>query len=86
MKVFVTSDIHGRFDVLDKVIMFVKERDDIVPYCDKSKFNNFVAIEYVNFSMYGVNRGSSAIRDMIVEKKPAFFFCGHVHDAFGYNN
>lgn len=187
MKVFVTSDIHGRFNVLHKIIMFLKERNDIeciilcgdisadhefycfteledkqyddykrikhmlnqvniesifilgnhdvfnvekgdndyLPYCDKKILNNFVAIEYTNFTMYGLKRegneedmafrlsklkidnksiivshmppykcldkdkngiyrGSSAIREMIKEKKPAYFFCGHVHDAFGF--
>ena len=29
MKLFVTSDIHGRFDVLSKIVKFVKEREDI---------------------------------------------------------
>ncbi|WP_267901305.1 metallophosphoesterase family protein [Clostridium tagluense] len=32
----------------------------------------------------GVYYGSGTIRDMIKEKKPAYFFCGHVHDAFGF--
>ncbi|MDT8717017.1 metallophosphoesterase [Clostridium sp. 19966] len=187
MKVFVTSDIHGRFNVLNKIIEFVKERQDIdciilcgditgdhvfsyfyeledkqyedykiikdklqqlnrkvlfiqgnhdvftvdksdityLPYCKTESFNNFIAIEYVNFLMYGTKRegneqdmicrlsklnidnksiiishlppykcldkanngvyyGSGAIRDMIKEKKPAYFFCGHVHDSFGF--
>lgn len=187
MKVFITSDIHGRFKFLEKTVTFLKDRNDIdciilcgditadheffcftdledkqyedykkiklilqqtnkevifiqgnhdvfyvhkeddsyLPYCDKKAYSNFIPIEYTNFSMFGLKRegneedmakrlsklkigkdsiivshmppykcldksedgkhhGSSAIRDMIKEKKPAFFFCGHVHDAFGY--
>ena len=187
MNVFVTSDIHGRFNVLNKIIQFVKDREEIdciilcgditrdhvvnhfneledkqyedykkikdmlqqlnrkilfvrgnhdvftvdgsdityLPYCKTVAFNNFIAIEYVNFLMYGTKRegneqdmiyrlskfnidnksivishlppykcldkvnngiyyGSGAIREMIKEKKPAYFFCGHVHDSFGF--
>lgn len=187
MKVFVTSDIHGRVDVLSKIVKFVKEREDIecvilcgditsdypgatfdelenkqyedykkivemlrqtnkrvlfilgnhdvfnvdktdinyLPYNNEAIFNNFVSIEYINFLMYGtkregneqdmvyrisklnidnksiivshvppykcldkanngVNFGSQAIRDMIKEKKPTYFFCGHVHHDFGF--
>lgn len=28
--------------------------------------------------------GSTAVRDMIKNKKPSYFFCGHVHDGFGF--
>lgn len=126
MKVFVTSDIHGRFNVLNKIIEFVKERQDIdciilcgditgdhvfsyfyeledkqyedykiikdklqqlnrkvlfiqgnhdvftvdksdityLPYCKTESFNNFIAIEYVNFLMYGTKREGNE-QDMI---------------------
>jgi uncharacterized protein len=184
MKVFVTSDIHGRFDVINKIVQFIKGREDIhtiilcgditgdhlyryffeledqqyedykkikkmlkelnrkvlfiqgnhdvfcvdkldndyLPNCKDEAFNNFTPIEYLNFSMYGTKRegneedmhsrlsklkideksiiishlppykcldndifsGSEAIRKMVKEKKPAYFFCGHVHDNFGF--
>lgn len=187
MKVFVTSDIHGRFDVVNKIAEFVKGRQDIsciiicgdvagdhestcfdeledkqyedykkindilsqlnrnvlfiqgnhdvftidksdityLPYCNTELFNNFISLEYVNFTMYGTKRdgneqdmmhrlskmdidnkrivishlppykclddpgngihyGSMAIREMIKEKRPSYFFCGHVHAAFGF--
>lgn len=187
MNVFVTSDIHGRFHVLNKIVHFLKNRKDIeciilcgdiagdyeaasfnelenrqyndykkiikileqlnkkilfilgnhdvfnidkrdrnyLPYCNIEVFKDFVSIEYINFFMYGMKRegneedmtyrlaklnihnksiiishippykcldkakngvyyGSKAIRNMIKEKKPAYFFCGHVHDAFGF--
>ena len=29
MKVFVSSDIHGRFEVLNKIVDFIKSREDI---------------------------------------------------------
>jgi Icc-related predicted phosphoesterase len=32
----------------------------------------------------GTNYGSKAINELIKDKKPAYFFCGHVHDGFGY--
>ena len=32
----------------------------------------------------GVYYGSKAIRDMIKEKKPRIFFCGHVHEDFSF--
>ncbi|MBZ9624422.1 metallophosphoesterase [Clostridium sp. FP2] len=187
MKVFITSDIHGRFDLLSKIVEFIRDREDIdciilcgditadhvvnsfneledrqyqdykknmkilhqlnkrvlfilgnhdvfnvdkgdanyLPYCNAEEFNKFVPIEYSNFIMYGTKRegneqdmvsrilklnidnksiiishlppykcldktnnsaycGSRAIRDMIKVKKPAYFFCGHVHNAFGF--
>lgn len=187
MKVFVTSDIHGRLDYIKKITEFLKCRKDIdcfiicgdftadyvtrsftelenrqydnyknlkeilstsnkdiifilgnhdtftvdksdtvyLPYNDKELYNNFVPLEYTNFYMYGLKRegdeedmkrrlsklrinsesiivshippykcldksvngihyGSTAILDMIKSKTPAFFFCGHVHNAFGF--
>ncbi|MBU3178407.1 metallophosphoesterase [Clostridium estertheticum] len=32
----------------------------------------------------GIYYGSRAIRDMTKAKKTAYFFCGHVHEAFGF--
>lgn len=184
MKVFVSSDIHGRFEVLNKIVDFIKGREDIdliilcgditgdhlyryffeledqqyedykkikemlsglnrkvlfiqgnhdvfsvdkedtdyLPNCTDEAFKNYIPIEYLNFSMYGTKRegneedmqfrlsklnidkksiiishiapykcldshiyqGSEAIRKMIKEKKPAYFFCGHVHAEFGF--
>lgn len=186
MKVFVTSDIHGRIEVFHKIVTFVKGKEDIqciilcgdisgdhtvqsmkelgikqkeecekfklllkyvnkeliyvlgnndifdveisdtayLPNCNKGDYKNFVAIEYtsslfenpINYEsednikerlnrLYineesivvshvppykcldniknGMNFGSIALRELIEEKKPAFFFCGHVHYAFG---
>jgi Icc-related predicted phosphoesterase len=183
MKVFVTSDIHGRFDVLGKIVEFIKEREDVeliilcgditgdhlyryffeledqqfedykklkemlrklnrkvlfiqgnhdvfnvdkeddyyLPNCKDEALKNFLPIEYLNFSMYGTKRegneedmaqrlskieidensiivshlppykcldsniykGSEAIRKIVKDKKPAYFFCGHVHAEFG---
>lgn len=186
MKIFVTSDIHGRIEVFHKIVTFVKGRADIeciilcgdisgdysvqslkelgikqkeeydkfkflleyvnkeliyvlgnndvfdaeisdnsyLPNCNKEEYKNFVAIEYTNFLFEnpinyesennikerlnklhineesivvshvppfkcldniknGMNFGSIALRELIKEKRPAFFFCGHVHYAFG---
>jgi Icc-related predicted phosphoesterase len=31
----------------------------------------------------GLHAGSTAIRDFIQERQPAYFFCGHIHEAEG---
>lgn len=184
MKVFVSSDIHGRVEVLNIIADFIKGREDIetiilcgdmageclykyffeledkqyedykkikeilsglnrkvlfiqgnhdvfnidkedtdyLPNCTDEAFKNFIPLEYLNFSMYGTKKegneedmarrlskleideksiiishitphkcldssiyqGSTAIRKMIKEKSPAYFFCGHVHAEFGF--
>lgn len=187
MKIFVTSDIHGRLSVVHKITEFLRDREDIdyiilcgditgdyswecfsdleekqyenyrtiresfkdikgkllfiqgnhdvfsidkddnnyLPNNNSEELKEFISMEYLNLFMYGTKRegneqdmkyrlskidienesiiishippfkcldrdnngvhyGSKSIREMIKNKKPAYFFCGHVHDGFGF--
>lgn len=186
MKIFVTSDIHGRIDVFHKIVSFLKERKDVdslilcgditgdqetriikeyaeaqyeeykkmkwlveyinknllfvlgnndifhvketdtsyLPNCNKKEYQDFVPIEYSNLLFQqpeelekedsikrklenlpidnksiiishvppyncvdkipnGMSFGSAALREVVKEKRPKLFFCGHVHYAYG---
>jgi hypothetical protein len=40
----------------------------------------------LDMDIVGWHYGSKAVNDFIISEKPAIYFCGHVHEAFGVEN